>query len=82
MESTIKIQAVNAKNQKAVNKAVKFLIAYNSLNNLRDKADNEGNEKEYRKLDRKCEIAFDKYQECIWDLPKREITKIEKSPLY
>lgn len=78
----MKISAVNAKNQKAVNKAVKFLIAYNSLNDLRDKADNEGNEKEYRKLDRKCEMAFDKYQESIWDLPKREISKIETSPLY
>ena len=78
----MKISAVNAKNQKAVNKAVKFLIAYNSLNDLRDKADNEGNEKEYRKLDRKCEIAFDKYQEAIWCLPKREISKIETSPLY
>jgi hypothetical protein len=78
----MEITAVNTKNQKAVNKAVKMLIAYNCLNDLRDKADNEGNEKEYRKLDRKCEIAFDKYQEAVCCLPKREITKIETSPLY
>jgi hypothetical protein len=78
----MEITAVNTKNQKAVNKAVKMLIAYNSLNDLRDKADNEGNEKEYRKLDRKCEIAFDKYQEAVWCLPKREISKIENSTLY
>jgi putative IMPACT (imprinted ancient) family translation regulator len=78
----MEITAVTKKNQKQVNKAVKCLIAYNSLNDLRNLADNECDEKLTAKFDRKCELAWDKYCEAIYYLPKREIQKIEKSTLY
>ena len=76
------ISAINKKNQKAVNKAVKLLIAYNQLNDLRNLADDDCNQKLIEKLDNKCSNAWDKYNDAIYDLPKREIEQIEKSDLY
>ena len=73
------ITAINKKNQRQVNKAVKFLVKYNELNDLRNIADGNGNEREYNKYDRQCGKAFDNYLEAICDLPKREITQIEKA---
>jgi ribosome assembly protein YihI (activator of Der GTPase) len=78
----VTITAVNKKHQKQVNKAVKCLIAYNALNDLRNLADDDCNEKLVEKLDNKCAIAWDKYYDAIYDLPKRELDKIEKSILY
>ena len=84
----MKIQAINKKHQSMVNKAVKYLIKYNEANNLRDKA-SDNNEKDYdedckewRKYDRRCESLFDKYSDCIEELPLREVKQIEKSELY
>ena len=74
----MKIIAKNKKNQSAVNKAVKFLIRYNENNDLRDKADGNGDEKLYAKFDRICELAYDNYLEAISELPKTEINAIEK----
>lgn len=74
--------SVNKAHQSKVNKAVKYLVRYNNLNNLRDKADNNGEEKEYNKLNRQCEIVFDNYLEVVLELPKRERERIEKSELY
>jgi hypothetical protein len=76
------MKAKTIKNQSLLNKVVKALEKYNQLNNLRDKADNEGNEREYKKLDNKCLNAFDKYLELLNELPKYEQTRIEKSDLY
>ena len=76
------ITAVNKKHQKQVNKAVKLLIAYNQLNDLRNLADDDCNEKLIEKLDNKCAIAWDKYYDARFYLPKREIDQIEKSDLY
>jgi ribosome assembly protein YihI (activator of Der GTPase) len=76
------ITAVNKKHQKQVNKAVKCLIAYNNLNDLRNLADDDCNEKLVEKLDNKCAIAWDKYYDARFYLPKREIEQIEKSILY
>jgi hypothetical protein len=76
------ITAVNKKHQKQVNKAVKCLIAYNNLNDLRNLAYDDCNEKLTEKLDNKCAIAWDKYYDAIYDLPKREVDQIEKSDLY
>lgn len=76
METQIK--ALNAKNQKLVNKASKLLIAYNSLNDLRNIADGNGDEKAYNKLDKQCENAFDRYLWACDELPKREVKNIEK----
>jgi hypothetical protein len=79
---SVKITAVNKKHQKQVNKAVKALINYNNLNDLRNLADDDCNEKLVEKLDNKCAIAWDKYYDAIYDLPKREVDQIEKSNLY
>ena len=74
----MKIIAKNKKNQSQVNKAVKFLIRYNENNDLRDKADGDGDEKLYNKFDRICEVAYDNYLEAISELPQTEIKAIEK----
>jgi putative IMPACT (imprinted ancient) family translation regulator len=76
------ITAVNKKHQKQVNKAVKFLIAYNSLNDLRNLCYDECNEKLTAKFDRQCELAWDRYYDARYELPKREVDQIEKSILY
>ena len=74
----MKIIAKNKKNQSQVNKAVKFLMRYNENNDLRDKADGDGDEKLYNKFDRICEVAYDNYLEAISELPQTEIKAIEK----
>jgi hypothetical protein len=74
----MKISAITRKNQAQVNKAVKYLVKYNELNDLRNIADANANEKEYNKYERQCGKAFDNYLEAICDLPKREIAQIEK----
>lgn len=76
------IQAINPKHQKAVNKAVKALTTYNAYNDLRDKADGEGDDKSFRKYDRLCESSFDKYLDIVSELPQRERANIENSEIY
>jgi putative IMPACT (imprinted ancient) family translation regulator len=78
----ITITAVNKKHQKQVNKAVKCLIAYNALNDLRNLAYDQCDDKLTERFDRKCEAAWDKYYDARFDLPKREVDQIEKSILY
>ena len=72
------IIAITKKNQPLVNKATKWMTKYNELNNLRDVADGEDDFKEFKKLDRLCAAAFDKYEDVCFLLPKREINQIEK----
>ena len=69
-------------NQKKVNRAIKWLLVHNNLNNLRDIYEGEGNEKEYNKVNRKCENTFDKFLEAMEELPKYEQKNIYKSNLY
>lgn len=76
------MKAKKIKNQSLLNKVIKALEKYNALNNLRDKADNEGNEREYKKLNNQCEKSFDKYLELLNELPKYEQKRIENSELY
>jgi hypothetical protein len=76
------IIAINKAHQPKVNKAIKWLVKYNEQNTLRDQADDNGDERLYRQLDRKCADSFDKYLELVNELPKRERLRIEKSPLY
>jgi hypothetical protein len=76
------MESKTVKNRVLFNKVVKALNNYNVLNNLRDSADNEGNDKEFKKLDNKCLNAFDKYLELLEQLPKYEQVRIEKSDLY
>ena len=76
------MESKTVKNKRLFNKVIKALNNYNMLNNLRDTADNEGNDKEFKKLDNKCLNAFDKYLELLEQLPKYEQVRIEKSDLY
>ena len=69
-------------NQSLLNRVVKALVKYNALNNQRDIADNDGDDKMVTKLNNKCENSWDKYQELLQDLPKYEQKRIEKSDLY
>ena len=72
------ITAINKVHQSRINKAVKTLIKYNELNDLRNIADDNGEEKIYKKLDRQCLNTFDKYLDIVSELPKREKARIEK----
>ena len=72
------IIAINKKHQSKVNRAVKTLVRYNALNDLRNIADDNGEEKLYKKLDRQCLNSFDKYLDIVSELPARERVKIEK----
>ena len=74
--------AINKKHQAMVNKAIKWLEKYNEANDLRDLADNNDDEKRYEKYDKICEKTWDKYEECISELPSREVSQIEKSGRY
>lgn len=76
------MKAINAKNQSIVNKCIKYLTKYNSLNDLRDQADNDGNEKLYNQLEKKCQTAFDQYLDLFYQLPKNQQKAIENSQLY
>ncbi len=71
--------AITSKNQRQVNKAVKFLTAYNQWNDAREKADNEGDSKAFKVADRKCETSWERYHEATSQLPKREVKAIEKA---
>jgi hypothetical protein len=65
-----------------VNRAVYWLEKYNFANDRRNDADNNGDEKMYRKYDRLCEKAWEKYEDYTSELPSREVAQIEKSELY
>lgn len=72
------IQAINPKNQSLVNKAVKYLQKYYAANDLRNKADDEGAEKEWKKYNRICEDVFDKHLDAMAMLPKGQQQIIDK----
>lgn len=74
----MEIKAINRKNQKYVNKAVKALIRYNEANDLRNNAEDSDDIKAFKKFDRICEKSFDAYLEACNYLPKREVSQIEK----
>ena len=76
------MQAINPKNQAKVNKAIYWLKRYNELNDLRNFADGNEDQKAFDKLDALCAKAFDKYLDYCGDLPKNQVKAIEKSELY
>lgn len=76
------MEAINPKNQSLVNKALQWLKKYNDADNLRNNADGEGDEKAYRKYDRECERAFDKFLEYMSEMPKNQQSAIYKSKIY
>jgi len=78
-KSTILVmKAINPKNQTTVNRCLKALDRYNHLNDLRNVADNNGDERSVRKLDRQCEEVFDRYLNHLYELPKNQQKQIEK----
>ena len=76
------LTAINKKHQSKVNKAINWLIKYSENNTLRDMASDNEDDWDYRKYDRICIKAFDKYLEVISELPKGEVARIEKSKYY
>lgn len=72
------LTALTKKNQSNVNKAVSWGQKYNELNDARDRANDMGDEKLYRKLDRQAEAAFNKHLDYMSELPKREQVRVEK----
>ena len=72
------MEAKTKKNQGMVNRCIKALKRYNELNSLRDIAINDYNEKEIKKCDKMCEMAYDRYCTYLFQLPKYEQIKIEK----
>jgi len=74
--------ALNKKHQAIVNKAVYWLIQHNEADRQRNIADSDGNEKNYKYWDKRCQKTFDKYEEYTSELPAREVKQIEKSELY
>jgi hypothetical protein len=59
------------KHDKTITKCMNALSKYYALNDLRDKADNDGDEKTRKQIDKKCSTAFDKYLEYYESLPKQ-----------
>ncbi len=76
------LQAKNKKHQANFKKALSWLIKYNTYNDLRNIAEGDGNEKEYNRINKKCENSYDKFLDYIEELPKYEQNKIYKSELY
>ena len=73
------MKSINPKNQKLVNKSIKWLLKYKDYNTQRNICDSNGDEKGWNKLNKKCESSYDKYLESIELLPKREIRNIENN---
>lgn len=76
--NTIIVMITNKKHQSTINKCVKAINRYYALNDLRDTADNMGYDKEFKKYDRMCQNAFDKYLDYLNELPKYIQAQIEK----
>lgn len=76
------LQAINKKHQSKVNRAINWLIKYSENNALRDMASDNEDDWEYRRYDRICIKAFDKYLEIVSELPSREVKQIESSKYY
>jgi len=81
------MKAKTKANQSNLNKAIAWLVKYNAFNAKRDVIyDNleceEYESKELRRINKKCEDSFDKY-ECYCDeLPAYEVARIEKTELF
>jgi len=81
--------AINPRHQSTLNKAVQWLYKHNAFNDQRDAIENElehsymGEQNTaWRRINKKCEDSFEKYQEYCCDLPVRQVKLIEKSELY
>jgi hypothetical protein len=72
-----KLTAKTKKNQTNLNKAVFHGMRYIVLNDLRDDADGQGDEKLVRKYDRMCAESFDKHLDYMNELPQYEQKRVE-----
>lgn len=84
MSTQINIKAINPKYQSLVNKVAAWDAKYEYANDQRERAyANAGYnynkyDKLWRKWDRACESAWDKYLTYLDELPKREQTNVKK----
>jgi|TARA_B110000046_G_C12776334_1_gene307062 hypothetical protein len=81
------MKAKTKANQSNLNKAVSWITKYNAFNIQRDLIEdglggNFDESKEWRRINKKCEDSFQRYEEYCDELPKYEVTRIEKSELY
>ncbi len=76
------MEAINPKNQKRLDKALKYLKAHNAYDLQRNAAEDNDDAKAFQKFDRLCASTFDKYLQAIVYLPQNQVTAIEKSDLY
>ena len=78
------MEAKKSTNNKAFNLAIKALIKYNQLDVQRNEIDGEFgyDSKQYERIERKCQNAFDKYECWCDELPAYEVKRIEQSELY
>ena len=72
------IKAINPKHQTLVNRCVSWLQKHHEADRLLNIADGEGDDKAYKKWDKKCEYTFEKYLEYAEELPQRELDQIDK----
>ena len=76
----IKVKAINQRHQSMVNRSIAWLEKYKA--NSQKVLATEEDCANWRKYDRLCEKTWDKYLECISELPSREIKNIESSEFY
>ena len=76
------MQVLNPKNKTTVKRAISWLTKYNQLDNMRNEAEANGDEKRYNQLDKQCQNAFDKFLEFMEELPKNQQQIIYNSDLY
>lgn len=65
--------------QSTINKCLRANARYERLNDLRNIAEDNDDEKSVRKLNRQCEDAFDRYLTYLQELPKYIQNQITKS---
>ena len=80
--------AINPKHQAKVNKAVQWEVKYELANDQRNivednlYTEDQESDKVWRKWNKQCEKAYDKYLEYMEELPKGEQKNIEKKLQY
>jgi len=73
---------INPKNEKTVKRAIDWLRKHNEFDNQRNIAEGNGDEKLVSRLDKKCEMSYDKFLCLMDELPKNQQKIIYNSPLH
>jgi hypothetical protein len=74
----IRIIAKTKKNQSNLNKAIEWGLKHNAANDMRNRADDNGDLKAYKAANKLCENTFEKYLDYLSELPKSEQKRVEK----